>query len=178
MNYIRYKAFKKDLLGLSLIFFSAIVFLHKGIFFLAGPQVLSSRYTDTYGYFFPILSFGFGLLLKGSIPLWNPYIYGGTPFVATLQTGIFYPLNCLHLILPTSRAINWTIFLHLFLSGAFMYYLLKDYGRGRLGSVIAGLVYAFSAPQIMHIFAGHLNAIAAMTWTPLMLDVPLPVASV
>lgn len=159
---------KEDWLPLSLLFLLVMVFLHNGLFPLGGPQLLSSPYTDIRSYFYPILSFGFDVLSEGKIPLWNPYIYGGTPFIATLQAAIFYPLNCLYLILPISKAINWTIFLHLFLSGVFTYYLLKNYGRSRFGATVASIVYIFSAPHIMHIFAGHMVLLATIVWTPLM----------
>jgi len=32
---------------------------------------------------------------QGAVPLWNPYIFGGTPLVANPQAGLFYPLNML-----------------------------------------------------------------------------------
>ena len=159
---------KEDWPAFSLMFILVMIFLHNGLFPIGGPQVLSSPYTDTRSYFFPILSFGFDLLSKGTIPLWNPYIFCGTPFIAIIQTAIFYPLNFLYLILPLGSAINWTIFLHLFLSGIFIYYLLKNYDISCFGSIVASIVYTFGASHIMHIFAGHLVVIATMTWIPLM----------
>lgn len=159
---------REDLLPLSLLLLLGIVFLHKGIFPLDGTQVLSSQATDTRSYFFSILTFGNDSLSKGILPLWNPYIYSGSPYVATLQTAIFYPLNWLYILLPLSTAINLSIALHLFLSGCFTYYLLRHHDVGRFGATISGIVYMFAAPHIMHIYAGHLVLISAITWTPLM----------
>src|ERR1700690_3682161 len=31
-------------------------------------------------------------VMKGIIPLWNPYIYSGTPFMAAFDTAVWYPL--------------------------------------------------------------------------------------
>lgn len=144
-----------------------LIFLHNGLFPIAGSQVLSSQYTDGRSEFYPNQSFGFGALSEGIIPLWNPYVFSGMPYFATIKNGIFYPLNFLYLILPVGSAINWTIALHMLLSGVTMYYLLKHYGTGRFGATIAGIVYTYSAPHIMHIYPGHPNLLATTAWMPL-----------
>ncbi|MBI3813755.1 MAG: YfhO family protein [Nitrospinae bacterium] len=156
----------EDWLPIVLLLFSVLFFLHKGLSLSPVTGVLSSQSEDTRSIFYFLRSFGFETLRQGIIPLWNPYIFSGTPFIATLQTAIFYPLNLPFLFLPVSTAINWSIAFHLFLSEIFTYYLLKYYGIGRLGSIVAGIVYTFSAPQIMHVYAGHLNVLTAMVWTP------------
>jgi len=47
----------------------------------------------------------------GRIPLWNPYLFMGAPFLANSQAGVLYPLSLLMAWLPTTRAINLTIVL-------------------------------------------------------------------
>ncbi|MGH7693612.1 MAG: hypothetical protein ACRENH_01455, partial [Gemmatimonadaceae bacterium] len=37
-------------------------------------------------------------------PLWNPYLYGGMPYVAAMHGDIFYPTFLLRMILPTDVA--------------------------------------------------------------------------
>jgi hypothetical protein len=32
-------------------------------------------------------------LQSGQLPLWNPYIYAGHPFLADIQSAVFYPLS-------------------------------------------------------------------------------------
>lgn len=160
--------FKEDLLPIGLLFFLVIIFLHNGLFPLNGHQVLSSQYTDGRTEFYPNQSFGFGELSNGVIPLWNPYVFSGMPYFATIKNAIFYPLNFLYLILPVGNAINWTMALHLFLSGLSMYCLLKHYGIGRFGATVAGIVYTYNAPHIMHIYPGHPNLLATTAWMPLM----------
>lgn len=160
--------FQEDCYPLALLLVLAITFLYNGLFPLDGAQVLSSPSDDAKNFFYPVRYFGFASLQERVMPLWNPYIFAGTPFVGTLQTAVFYPFNFPFLIFSTHTAINWNIALHLFLSGSFTYYLLKHYGISRFGSTIAGIVYTFSAPQVMQIYAGHLNVLTAMVWTPLM----------
>ena len=79
-----------------------------------GSSVLSDQNTDTRHQLFYWRYFGFNTLAKGVLPLWNPYIYGGTPFVGGLQSAIFYPLNLIYLIFPIHVAINYSIILHVF----------------------------------------------------------------
>ena len=45
-------------------------------------------------------------LRSGQLPLWNPLVGSGAPLAANLQTGAFYPLNFLYLILPTEYAMS------------------------------------------------------------------------
>ena len=43
--------------------------------------------------FYPERTFTNDMLAKKTIPLWNPYNFAGTPFLANFQSSIFYPLN-------------------------------------------------------------------------------------
>ena len=44
----------------------------------------------------------------GRIPLWNPYVYCGTPFLASSQPSIFYPLRVIDYLFPGPVAIAWS----------------------------------------------------------------------
>lgn len=44
---------------------------------------------------------------SGRIPLWNPLIYCGTPFVAANHTSVFYPLRALDYLFPGTAVIAW-----------------------------------------------------------------------
>ena len=39
-------------------------------------------------------------LHSGSIPWWNPYIFGGQPFITDPMVNMWYPLNWLYISLP------------------------------------------------------------------------------
>ena len=165
MNKMRLIQFKDDLLPLLVLFILPIIYLSGALF--SANNLLGTTATDITVEAYS-KSYGYNELSKFSIPLWNPYRFSGMPYVATLHPAIFYPLNLIFLILPVNLAINWSIVLHLFLSGVFTFYLLKHYGISRFGSAVAGIVYMFSAPHIMHIYAGHFIVLNAMVWTPLM----------
>lgn len=57
-------------------------------------------YADLTYYFYPYRYFMAESLRHGVLPLWNPFIHMGFPFLATLQTGIFYPFSVLYFLPP------------------------------------------------------------------------------
>src|SRR5260370_5570943 len=60
----------------------------------------------------------------GSVPLWDPYIFGGLPFVGAMHGDIFYPTAWLRLLLPIDTAMNLGFAIHLVLAGWFSYLFL------------------------------------------------------
>ena len=56
-------------------------------------------------------------LAQGEIPLWNPKILTGLPFLAAGQASVFYPLNVLFYVLPLEWAFGWFTALQVALAG-------------------------------------------------------------
>jgi O-antigen/teichoic acid export membrane protein len=106
-------------------------------------------------------------LREGQIPLWNPYVFAGVPFLAAGQHSALYPLSLLFYVLPIAKAYGYFTVLHLFLAGLFTHIFVRIIGIGRLGSFIAGVVYAFSGFMIVSV--DFPMVIAAATWLPLVL---------
>ena len=52
-------------------------------------QVLSRAGQDTWLQFFAWKHFGYEAIVRGELPLWNPYIFSGTPYIAGIQSAIF-----------------------------------------------------------------------------------------
>jgi hypothetical protein len=75
---------------------------------------------------------------SGTIPLWNPYNLGGIPLLANGQAGVAYPVR-IGLALVAGPLANHDLFvaLHIFLSGLFMFLLLKEL-RLRLPPALLG----------------------------------------
>ena len=46
---------------------------------------------DLAPFLYPNYRFAAEYLHQGIIPLWNPYLYSGTPFAADIQSGLFIP---------------------------------------------------------------------------------------
>ncbi|MCX6024596.1 MAG: hypothetical protein NTZ05_23265, partial [Chloroflexi bacterium] len=74
-------------------------------------------------------------LRAGRLPLWNPNIFTGMPFLAAGQYAVLYPLGVLFWVLPLTAAYSWFTALHLAMAGGFMYLLLRVLGAGRAGAV-------------------------------------------
>ena len=84
---------------------------------------------DLVSFLYPLYHFAARNLRQGVIPLWNPYLYGGAPFAADNQSGLFYPINLLFfLAFPeiTYPAMELLSVFHYFLAGAFMYICLRS----------------------------------------------------
>jgi len=99
---------------------------------------------DFFSYYRPNAEYAFTRLREGDLPLWNPNQGLGGPFLATLQTGVLYPPNWLHLALPPQPAFVWLAFAHVALAAALAGLLARSLGAGTVGSVAAGLLYATS----------------------------------
>jgi hypothetical protein len=153
-----------DLLAICLLWILVIALFRK--IGLAG-RVLASG--DVFTYFYPYWAEATRAIRAGRLPLWNPYLFMGSPFLANSQVGVFYPLNWpLWLILPAYRSVHVTILLHLCLA-AFNAYL---WGRtslrlGRVGAWVAGAMFALGG--YLGAQVEHVNQLQGLAWLPLIL---------
>ena len=72
----------------ALLLAAPVLFFHEVC--LAGRVFLLR---DLFTYFYPWRRFAADSIARGEIPLWNPYSYSGTPFLANMQSGLLYPPN-------------------------------------------------------------------------------------
>jgi hypothetical protein len=82
-------------------------------------------------------------LRAGFIPLWNPYAFCGTPFLANLQSTVLYPLNLLFLITGARHGFGISAVLHLTLGGLFMYAFLRALALRPAASLFGALILMF-----------------------------------
>ena len=78
------------------------------------------------------------------IPLWNPDLFAGVPFLAAGQHSALYPFSILFYFLPLERAYGIFVALQLALAAIAMYAFMRVIGIGRVGAIISALTYAFS----------------------------------
>lgn len=130
---------------------------------------------DLAGFLYPTYHFAQEWLMRGVIPLWNPYIFGGSPFVGDIQTALFYPFNLFTYVLSNPiqyRDLEYLSILHFYVAGAGMYALLR-YGPltperrplNRFACLAGAIAFAFSDFFVTHF--GNLNLIAVAAWLPL-----------
>ncbi len=131
-----------------------------------GARVFSNAERDLALQFIHWRKFGFDELRAGHLALWNPHIYGGTPFFGGFQSALLYPPNWLYLCLPLAVAVNTGIALHVFLAGLGMSLWMRVRALHPLATIFAGAAFMFSGPFFPHIYAGHLSNLCTMTWGP------------
>ena len=105
----------------------------------------------------------------GHLPLWNPEIFGGLPFVAAGSGDIFYPTWLLRFLVPATTAGNFSFFVHYILAGLLTYLLLRRLHVSWIGSVVGGLAYELSGLIASYPSPGHDGKLFASTALPLML---------
>jgi len=122
---------------------------------LSGQFLVNPR-SDQYIAGFAFREFAAVSLREGSgFPLWNPYLFGGLPYVAAMHGDIFYPTFLLRMILPTDVAMTWGFIIHVFLAGLFTCIFLRSLGLGFFGSLVGGLAYMMSGNIAGLVSPGH-----------------------
>ena len=117
---------------------------------------LVSPISDQYLAGFPFRDFAAQALRAGQgFPLWNPYQFGGMPYVAAMHGDIFYPTFLLRMLLPTDVAMTWSFALHFFLAGLFTFIFLRAVGFSFFPSLIGGLAYMLSGEIASYVAPGH-----------------------
>lgn len=122
---------------------------------------------DSVGQFYPWRHFAAEELRAGRIPLWNPYQFCGTPFVANSQSAVFYPGNLLYWLLPTARAAGFNVILHLCLAGWFTYAFLRANRLSAASATFGGVAFAFSGWQVSWLALP--TFLCTSCWLPLVL---------
>ncbi len=164
----------RDVLALGLLGIATVGFFWR---LLAGQVWMPAGGGDLAQFLFPTYAFAANTWRQGILPLWNPYLFAGAPFVGDIQSGIFYPLNLLTFLIAsplTFRDMEFLSVLHFYIAGAGMYAFLRwGYWRGarenlaRVAALAGALAFEFSDLFITHF--GNLNLIAVAAWLPLIL---------
>lgn len=101
-------------------------------------------------------------LLRGELPLWNPYNYCGSPFMA--QWGTWYPVWFLHGLLPMPWSVNFLHLVHLIWAGCGMYWLVRRWGGGSCAAAFAGFGYVFNGVTLSCLMWPGYTAF--LSWSP------------
>jgi O-antigen/teichoic acid export membrane protein len=103
-------------------------------------------------------------LSAGELPLWQPYILSGSPFLAAGQSSALYPFSVLFYIMPLHAAYGWFTVTQVWLAATMMYLLMRVLGIRRLGAALSGIAYAFSGFYMVSVVFPMI--IAAAAWLP------------
>ncbi len=158
---------RRDLFALLLLAVLTLAFFWK----LAFTNLIIAR-GDIFTYFTPYRDFAAQALREGRVPLWNPYLFMGAPFLANSQAGVFYPLNWLLAWVDTARALDWAIVVHIFIAASGVYVFARSrlslsIGAAFLAAVSFGLG-GYLGTQIEHV--NQLQGLAWLGWLFLVYD--------
>jgi hypothetical protein len=102
-------------------------------------------------------------------PQWDPYVFGGLPFVDAMHGDTFYPTTVLKFIMPVHRAMGWKLVLHIFLAGTFTYGWLRHLKISRPVATWGGIAFMLAPVIVTLIYPGHDGKLFVSVLTPLAL---------
>ena len=96
---------------------------------------------------------------------WNPFQFLGTPFVADIQAGWFYPLNLIYVLFPFAEAHNLFILIHYPLAAVFMDMFLRNRGVDGKAALVAAIAFSLSG----YLISQHsmVRMLLGAAWAPL-----------
>jgi O-antigen/teichoic acid export membrane protein len=111
--------------------------------------------------------FALDALQNRELPLWDPYIFSGHPFLANGQHSLLYPLSLVFYLIPLWRAYGVFAWLQLGLAGWWAYLFARTLGVRRLGALVAGITFQLSGFMLVSVV--HPMIIAGASWLPFIL---------
>lgn len=152
---------------------AATLFLLLGLIFFARALLPPAGYVlaghDMVGNYYIYWEHVRASLLAGQLPLWEPRIFGGFPFLAQPQQNTFYPPNWINLLIPVRFGVTLLMLFHVWLAGFGMYLYVRAMGGRWLPGVLAGIGFAFGGLLAGRLWAGHSPVYAVFIWTPWLL---------
>jgi hypothetical protein len=121
---------------------------------------------DAFSYMYPYRHYLVEAWSSGRlIPLWNPSIFMGAPFLANIQTAVLYPLTLVFLAVPGTAALGWSMAIHLAIAGLGMFLFgLRSAGLRLAGALVAAGAYVLGSHLTVHL--AQINQISTFAWTP------------
>ena len=143
-----------------------------GTMLLAYPalsgQFLVNIYSDQYIAGYSFREFGAQVLrATGGFALWNPYLFGGMPYVGAMHGDIFYPTAFMRLAMPTDVAMTWGMIIHYILGGFATYLFLRALGLKFVGALVGAVAYMLSGWNASYVTPGHDGKIFVGAMLPL-----------
>ena len=124
--------------------------------------------TDLGSYFVPKYQYAADRIAAGELPLWNPYEFGGIPFLATIQPGVFYPpIRVAYAVLSGEDAHLLLFAMHVVIASLGALLLARDLGLALWPAVFAA-AWVSQPIWLVRIY-DHPIFLSAASWIPLLL---------
>jgi hypothetical protein len=156
------------LLLASACFINAVLAVMGDLLF-TGSRVVSPEGGGIDARFASLRAFTFDQIAAGEIPLWNPHIFAGSAHIGGFESGAYYPLSLVHLVLPLTAALNVEVALHLFLCALFTYVWLRKVKIHPCRLHLRGLAAMYSGAFYARAMSGDFSVMTSFTWLPVAL---------
>ncbi len=103
------------------------------------------------------------LIRFSGLPLWDPYLHGGQPFLGNPSNLAMYPSALLYFLLPPITAFNLEIVLHFLLCAFFTYWLARVLGLSPAAAFLSAMAVTLCGFTLS--LANLLNRLLAMPHT-------------
>ncbi len=107
---------------------------------------------DTVNQFLPWFHFDRESLRNLTLPLWNPYNGCGAPYMANMQSALFYPLNLFIYLFNWKWGLLLLYFFKFFLVGLFSYLYLTEVGTDYRAATVVSIAAMYSGFMSMFEF--------------------------
>ncbi len=120
---------------------------------------------DMFTYFYPYWAYRNLILRTGHLPLWNPYLFMGAPFLANSQAGVLYPPNWLLIALDAPNAVKVAIITHVAWAAVGMYtFARRSLSFDVLPAFLSALVFSLGGYFTAQV--EHVNQVQGLAWLP------------
>lgn len=148
-----------------------VVLLVAGLALVAGGwrvRAFVAGTTDLGSYFVPKYQYAADRIADGELPQWNPYEFGGIPFLATIQPGVFYPpLRAAYALLSGEDAYRVLFVAHLVVAALGAMLLARDLGL-RLWPAVLAAAWVTQPTWLVRLY-DHPIYLTGATWIPYLL---------
>ena len=134
--------------------------------FIFSNQMLSGSDTIQAGIFFRQLLVD-SFVQHGSVPQWNPYIFGGMPYIDAFHGDIFYPLSFFKYFGSLYRSLGYVLFFHILLAGLSMYFCARQFKLSKIAGLLSAICYMYASYLISLVAPGHDGKIFVTALFPL-----------
>jgi hypothetical protein len=143
------------------------------IFFVAffAPTFITGKFLvagDAFYQSYPLRTVAWGMIGRGELPLWTPYVFSGYPLLSMAQVAIGYPLTWSYLFLPGRWAEQFVVLAPFLLAPIFTYIYAREIGRSRAAALVAALAFTYGGNLCSKLGGLGLAANPEM-WLPLFL---------
>lgn len=144
-----------------------IVFLFRDFFF-SDRMIIGSDFRQA-GFFFR--SFAAAHVGLGSVNAhWNPYIFGGMPYIESFFGDLLYPPSVLLRQLGDLwRMLSYNLILHMIAAGVFMYWTARQFGVTKIAALTSAACYMFAATLLSLVSPWHDGKIFVSSLFPLVI---------